>query len=680
MEVEGYPTVGEQRTGWIYGRSGQPIEIVYEIHDGLAIWEGDIVVGRPDQVAGSAAELALAAVDRIQGVVVNDNGSNRWPGGVIPYTIDDASQNIVDAAIDRIEDQTPGVTLIQRTSEANYVTFRDASGCSSEIGMIGGQQFINLLVSTGPGSSFCSTGNAAHEILHALGIYHEHTRCDRDDFVTIDYAEIESGKEGNFYKAGSGSQTGACSGATDIGAYDYGSMMHYDAFAFAKTTTKPTITATQPLNGAVMGQRAAVGPTDAETIDDLYGANNASPVPSISGPTGNLLEGSVLNFDARASTDADDDDDILTFSWNFGDGTCAGGSPPAACSDDNPDHTYANDGNYGYSVTVSDGFDAGATGSAVDILNVIPVVSAGADITLDEGDQLSRDGSFTDPGADHPWTATVDYGDGGGPQALTLNGKSFVLLHTYVDNVPSPVDVTVAVTDDDDTGTDVAVITVNNVNPSVSAGPDIVVESGETYDFSGTFTDPGIVDHPWGWVLDWGFGSNSSGQTNDQSAAIEVSRQVCVAGDYTVSLTVTDKDGGVGTDELSLMVPYIGIDIDIMPGSLLNPLNMKSGGNIPVAILGSADLDVAEINASSLTIGDGTGPDTPIAGKNNGAVEAYMEDVNKDGMMDLVAMFEVRDLVGNGDVTDASTELVVRGFLTDACTNIRGSDSVTVRD
>jgi hypothetical protein len=243
MKVEGYPTAGERRTGWIYGRSGEPIEITYEIHDGLAIWEGDIVIGRPDQVATSAAQLALTGVDRIQGVVVNDNGSNRWPGGVIPYTITDATQSIVDAAIDMIEDQTPGVTLIPWTSEANYVTFQDATGCSSEIGMIGGQQFINLKVDDGV--SFCSTGNAAHEILHALGMYHEHTRCDRDGFVTIDYAEIESGKEGNFYKAGSGSQNGACSGATDLGAYDYGSMMHYDAFAFA-IGSNPTIIATQP--------------------------------------------------------------------------------------------------------------------------------------------------------------------------------------------------------------------------------------------------------------------------------------------------------------------------------------------------------------------------------------------------------------------------------------------------
>ncbi len=670
MEVEGYPTKGEVRKGFILDRYGQPLEVTYEIHEGLAIWQGDIVIGTPDGIPTTAAELASRGSLRSQGVVVDDNGSNRWPGGVIPYTISSATHSVVDAAIDLIEDQTPGVTLIPRTSESNYVTFQDGGGCSSSIGMTGGQQFITLAVGS------CSSGNAAHEILHALGMYHEQTRCDRDSFVTIDYAEVDPDYISNFYKAGATTKTGACSGATDMGAYDYGSIMHYPAYAFA-IGSNPTIIPTQPLNGAVMGQRSAVGPTDQATIDSLYGVNNASPSATINGPTGDLLEGSILNFDASGSTDADDDEDVLTFSWMFGDGTCTGGSPPTACSDEKPSHTYANDGNFGYSVTVSDGFDAGAAGSSVTILNVVPVVAAGADATLDEGDRLDHSGSFTDPGAD-PWSATVDYGDGGGAQPLALSGTNFSLLHTYVDNVPSPVTVTVAVSDDDDTGTDDAQITVNNVNPSVEVGPDLVVESGQTFDFSGTFSDPGVVDDPWSWVVAWGFTRDSSGVANDQSAPIEGSRKVCLAGDYAVSLTVTDKDGGVGSDKLTLTVPSVAIGIDIQPGSMENPVNQKSGGRIAVAILGSADLGVADINTSSVTLGDGTGRDTPIGRKNNGSYEAYMEDVNKDGMMDLVTMFSVKDLVFYGDLTDLSTQLVLRGVLADGCTNFSGFDAVTV--
>jgi PKD repeat protein len=673
MAVEGYPTPGELRTGFIYDQVGQPVEITYEIHDGLAIWQGDIILGEAHEIATSPAELATSAPGPLRGVVIDaDGGNNRWPGGVVPYTINGSNpptQSVVDGAIDRIEDQTPGVTLVPRNGESDYVTFQNSTGCSSEIGRIGGQQFINLKVDDGV--SFCSTGNATHEILHALGMYHEQTRCDRDAFVMIDYAEVESGKEGNFYKAGSGSEGGACSGAFDIGTYDFGSIMHYavDAFAIGSNPTIIPIVAVPA--GITIGQRSALSTTDQQTIDQLYGTNNASPSAVISSLAASYPEGTSVPFDASGSFDADDDDDLLTFSWIFGDGTCPG---PAACSDDNPGHTYADNGNYGYSVTVSDGFDAGAAGASIDITNVAPSVSVGGEATIDEGDTFTRSGSFTDPGAD-TWTATVDYGDGGGAGALALAGKNFNLSHTYVDNGLNTV--TVTVTDDDaGVGSDDADVTVNNVAPTVDAGPDATVDSGEIYDFSGSFSDPGIADNPWGWVIEWGFGPNTTGSTDDQSAAITASRQVCVAGDYTVRLTVTDKDDGSGSDELTLTVPYIGVDIDIMPGTDLNPVNLKKRGNLPVAILGSADLDVADIDASTLTLGDETDPDTPIGQKNNGSYEAYLEDVNEDGFMDLVTMFHVEAMMDDGDLTALSGQLVLRGFLTDGCTNIRGVDVV----
>ena len=262
MNVEGYSTPGEVRTGFIYDQVGQPVEITYEIHDGLAIWQGDIILGGASEIATSPAELATSAPGPLPGVVIDaDGGNNRWPGGVVPYTINAGNpptQSVVDGAIDMIEDQTPGVTLVPRSGESDYVTFQNSTGCSSEIGRIGGQQFINLKVNDGV--SFCSTGNAAHEILHALGMFHEQTRCDRDAFVTIDYAEVESGKEGNFYKAGSGSETGDCSGAYDIGTYDFGSMMHYgvDAFAIGSNPTIIPIVAVPA--GITIGQRTRSAP------------------------------------------------------------------------------------------------------------------------------------------------------------------------------------------------------------------------------------------------------------------------------------------------------------------------------------------------------------------------------------------------------------------------------------
>jgi len=102
-------------------------------------------------------------------------------------------------------------------------------------------------------------------------------------------------------------------------------------------------------------------------------------------------------------------------------------------------------------VTVLVKDDAGATGTGsfdVTVANVSPSVNAGPDATLsDTKTTFTQAGFFVDPGAD-TWTATVDYGDGSGSQALTLNpDKTFTLNHSYKKKGTYPV--TVQVVDDD---------------------------------------------------------------------------------------------------------------------------------------------------------------------------------------------------------------------------------------
>jgi hypothetical protein len=217
----------------------------------------------------------------------------------------------------------------------------------------------------------------------------------------------------------------------------------------------------------------------------------------------------------------------------------------------------------------------------------------------------------------------------------------------------------------------------------VDAGPDATVTSGETYAFSGSFSDPGVEDDPWSWVITWNDGQappTDEGTTDDQSALIAASRLVCAAGEYMVDLSVTDKDGGEGSDQLTLTVPYFEVDILIQPKSdPETPVNLKRGGNLPVAILSTADFDATEVDPSTAMLGDEAGGDTPVAQKNNGSYEAYTEDVNGDGLTDLVVMFEVPALVTAGDLSETSFELVFRAFMADACTNVRGVGAVAVR-
>jgi len=163
---------------------------------------------------------------------------------------------------------------------------------------------------------------------------------------------------------------------------------------------------------------------------------NRSPVANAgSGVSG--TEGSPVSFDG--STSSDPDGDALTYSWDFGDHS------PAATGATQT-HTYADNGTYSVTLTVSDGKASSTATTTATIANVPPTVYAFAGGSILPGETFASSGWFGDPGADS-WTGTVDYGDGSGAQPLTLTGKEFALSHSY--RVAGSYTVTVTVTDDD---------------------------------------------------------------------------------------------------------------------------------------------------------------------------------------------------------------------------------------
>jgi autotransporter-associated beta strand protein len=127
---------------------------------------------------------------------------------------------------------------------------------------------------------------------------------------------------------------------------------------------------------------------------------------------------------------------------------------------DNP--TGAPSGTYTIHLTWRDQHGDGNSGDlAVTVNNVAPTVHAGGDETVHQGATFTRNGFFTDPGILDTWTATVDYGDGSGPQPLALNpGQRFHLRHRYTQ--PGVYRVIVTVIDDDGgIGTDSFLVTVS---------------------------------------------------------------------------------------------------------------------------------------------------------------------------------------------------------------------------
>ncbi len=100
----------------------------------------------------------------------------------------------------------------------NYINFIVDSGCASYVGKIGGAQ--NIWLAEG-----CGFGATVHEIGHAMGYWHEQSRCNRDTYVQVNYSQIQPGLAYNFDKN--------CVDGTMIGAYDYDSIMHYPKWGFA---------------------------------------------------------------------------------------------------------------------------------------------------------------------------------------------------------------------------------------------------------------------------------------------------------------------------------------------------------------------------------------------------------------------------------------------------------------
>jgi hypothetical protein len=111
------------------------------------------------------------------------------------------------------------------------------------------------------------------------------------------------------------------------------------------------------------------------------------------------------------------------------------------------------------------------------------------------------------------------------------------------------------------------------------------------------------------------------------------------------------------------------IEIDIMPGSVENNINLGSAGAIPVGVLSSSTFDATQINPDTISL---NGASVKLVGKGSKYL-SHEEDINEDGLVDLV----VQVLTDEFSLEEGQTQAVLEGAIFDG-TTITGNDQVTI--
>jgi subtilisin family serine protease/PKD repeat protein len=267
---------------------------------------------------------------------------------------------------------------------------------------------------------------------------------------------------------------------------------------------------------------------------------NTPPVANPGGPYSGQKNKAIV-FDGTKSSDPNNDP--LTYSWNFGDGSPAGTGPT-------PSHAYTRGGTYTVSLIVNDGtVDSAAVTTTVTVTNTPPVASLTGPFTINKQQSVTFNGSASSDADGDALTFNWTFGDGG----VALNGGPNP-THAYF--VVGTFTVTLTVNDGEtDSAPATTTVTVLNRPPVANAGADQTVRQRSAVSLNGSASsdpDGSITQVAWRQV---------SGTAVTLSGANTVAPQFeapLVRGSTPLQLVfelrVTDDDGATATDQVVITV------------------------------------------------------------------------------------------------------------------------------
>jgi hypothetical protein len=346
--------------------------------------------------------------------------------------------------------------------------------------------------------------------------------------------------------------------------------------------------------------------TGGATLNKSLTVNDVAP----SGVTATLAAASI-NEGGTASLHVSFTDpgtpDSHTVNVNWGDGSVSQLSLGAGVLSTtvDPSHLYRDDApsgtasdTYPIAVTVIDDDTGRGTGSATATVNNLSPVLGSSSLsptTVNEGQTLDYAVSFSDGGVLDPHFVQIDFdGDGtyDSAQSLAAGVTSTTFSWNFMDDDPSgtPQDITnvkVLVTDDDTgSATRTIPVTVKNVAPTITnltLSASTINEKGSVT-LSGTFTDPGRVD-TYDLAINWGSPqvvgptALSIPLTDPETRSFQATGTYGDNGVYTIGVTLTDDDTGVGPGSTAILV------LNVRPTATIDESSAVAAGEGPTMLI-----------------------------------------------------------------------------------------------